>query len=234
MIDPWREDGPLYGAYVEYLQTKDNLTPEISETNQSSPSELEVESSTYTHTFVIQSKSPEVVIDSITVSTPSRHLPRLVHQAKTTKKTNNRKQPSPSVVDSFLKPGVNVSAAPRHIQSRKIPVNNKNRLNSTYPIVKRADLTLPSIKTLNSNEKILRTEYPIETKLVNEYLPSKKLTEIITNPLPGTNNQINSISDNSILLNLPKTSEISCQDQINTESYFFQNHNNDHIQPIIH
>jgi hypothetical protein len=122
---------------------------------------------------------------------------------------------------------------PRAIQSRKIltPINHKIQLN---PSIKRVDLTFPSMKTVNSNEKIIRTEQPLGTTIVNEYLQTKKLTEILTNPLPGTNNEINYIPSESILPNLSKTPPTSCHDQITTEPFFFQNHNNDHFQPIIH
>ncbi len=170
------------------------------------------------------------MIDSIRGSTPSRHLPRLANRIIPTKK-GNRKSSSP-IVDPYLKQRANVSTPPRYLQPRKTPnsPNNKNRLNSINSAAKRADLALPSIKILNSNDKVIRTDYSLGKKLVNEYFQSKTLTEIITNPLPGTNNQINYISGHAILPNLSKTPEISC----NNESYFFQNHNNDHFQPIIH
>lgn len=222
MIDPWRENGPLYGAYVEYFDAKDCPTPEISEPIQASA----VESSTFTHTFRIQSKSPEISIDSITASTPSRHLPRVIQRTKPTTRMMSRKPLSP-VIDPYLKQRVNASPPPRQIQSRKIPSNPTTSPNSIQPIIKRADFSLPSIKTINSNDRVLRTEQCLGTKIVNEYFQTKKLTEIITNPLPGTNNQINTITGHSILPNLTKN-------QIHNEPYFFQNHISDHFQPIIH
>jgi len=231
VIDPWREDGPLYGAYIEYLETKDALTPEIIETNRPSTAEPDVEPPTYTHTFLIQSKSPEMVIDSIRVSTPTRHLPRILHRITANKKTD-RKSASP-VIDSYLKQRINSSTPTRHIQSKKVPNTVcRNQITSKYPTVKRADLALPVIKTLNSsNEKVIRSDRPIETNIVNEFIHTKKLTEIITNPLPGTNNQI---SGHSILPNLSKTARISYQNQVNNKPCVFQNHNNDHFQHIIH
>lgn len=73
----------------------------------------------------------------------------------------------------------------------------------------------------------MRTDQALGTKIVNEYLQTKKLTEIINNPLPGTNNQINTLTGHSILPNLTKNT-------IQNDSFFFQNHINDHLQPIIH
>ncbi len=224
ITDPWRTNGPLYGTYVEYLEKKDALTPDISEINRPITPIPEIEPSTYTHTFFIPSKSPELVVDAMTVSSPTRHLPRLMQRTK----LPNRKSPCPSF-NSDLKQRT-MSPTPHRLISPK-KTSNKNSANST---VKRTDIVFPSMKYTNSNEKVIRADQPVGTKIVNEYLQSKKVTEIITNPLPGTNNQINYLCGQSMLPNLSKISSPSYHNQVTNEPYFFQNHNNDHFQPIIH
>ncbi|CAF4286755.1 unnamed protein product, partial [Rotaria magnacalcarata] len=76
---PWRQHGPLYGAYVEYLENQGKVTSSEIEFRQipppappapPAPPEPGAQPPTYRHTFVIQSKSPELVIDSITISSP--------------------------------------------------------------------------------------------------------------------------------------------------------------------
>jgi hypothetical protein len=236
IIDPWREGGPLYGAYVEYLEKQDTLTPDICDTNRPSRPlplpESELESPVYTHTFVIQNKSPEVLLDAITITAPPLHLPRIVQQTPINKRisTNNKKQSVP-IISPYTIQRTKVVTPPRQIQSRKLPspVNHKNNLTPIHPTVKRGDITLPSIKELNSNEKSIRTDSSLGIKSNNEYLQTKKLTEIITNSVPGTNNQINHLPERPVLPNISKTPQISCD-----EPFFFQNHNNDHLQPIIH
>ena len=225
MIEPWRANGPLYGAYIEYLEKKDVLAPDIPDIiNRPNTPTPDIESLTYTHTFLIQSKSPEIVVDSITVSTPTRQLPRLVQRTNPMKKPIGR-SPSP-VVDFVSKQRTNVTTPPR-----KLP-NSMNNRNSTP---KRGELILPSIKPSNSNEKILRTDQPLGTKIVNEYFRTKKLTEIIANPLSDNNHQVNYICEHSLLPNLSKTPPTSCHTQLTNEPYFFQNHHHhDHFQPIIH
>jgi hypothetical protein len=237
IMDTWREDGPLYGAYVEYLEKKDALTAEMSEMTRPirplPPPEPEVEVSTYTHTFVIQSISPELVIDSVTISTPPLQLPRIVSRIATAKKSNNIRRESLSLIDSCIKPRIKLASPSRHIQSRKASslVNNKNQ---SYPAIKRADTVLPGMKDLNSNEKSVRTENYRGAKTVNDYLQTKKVTEVIPNPLSTTNNQIHHVSGRSPLPNRSKKSQIPCHNHTNNDTYFFQNHNNDHFQPIIH
>ena len=236
IIDPWREDGPLYGAYVEYLEKQDTLTPDICATNRPTrplpPPEPELESPVYTHTFLIQNKSPELLLDAVTISTPQLHLPRIVQQTPINKRinTNNKKQ-SVSIISPYTIQRTKVATPPRPIPYRKLPspVNQKNNLIPIHPTIKRGDITLPSIKELNSNEKSIRTNSSLGIKNNNEYLQTKKLTEIIKNSLPGTNNQINHSSERSVLPNISKTPQISCD-----EPFFFLNHNNDHLQPIIH
>lgn len=222
--DPWRSNGPLYGAYTEYLDKKENVTPDIPDTNR--PRTPEPEPSTYTHTFLIQSKIPDIVVDSITVSTPTRHLPRLVQRTKATK-TTVRKSPSPTAaIDPYFKQRPTAVSSPR-----RLPQSASNRT----PSLKRADLALPAIKSPNPSEKFIRSDAPLGTKIVNEYLQSKKLTEIITNPLPNSStHQISYLCGHTIFPNLSKTPSTSYQNQNNNEPFFFQNHKNNHFQPVIH
>jgi hypothetical protein len=213
----------LYGAYVEYLEKKDVLTPDISEINRPITPALQFESPAFTRAFFIRSKSPELVGDSMTVLSPSRHLPRLTQRPK----MPSRKSPYP-MLESELKQRTN-SPSP----SKKIPNLNTNK-NPANPTVKRADFALPSLKPPTSNGKVIRTDQPLGTKIVTEYLQTKKLTEIITNPLPGTNNQINYLCGQSMLPTLSKLPSASYHNQLPNEPYFFQTHTNDHFQPIIH
>ena len=223
--DPWRTNGPLYGVYTEYLEKKDHPTLELLDLNRPGTPVPEPESSTYTHTFLIQSKIPEIVVDSITVSTPTRHLPRIAQRTKATK-TTVRKSPSPVAIDPFAKTRPTAVSPPRRIP---------HSANSRSPTSKRSDLTLPSIKSPHPNEKVIRSDQPLGTKIVNDYLQSKKLTEIITNPLPSPSaHQISYICGHSILPNLSKTPSTSYQNPNTNEPYFFQHHTNDHYQPIIH
>ena len=244
VVDPWRPDGPLYGAYVEYLEKQgafDNHQPHTRRTpppRPPPPPEPGAESPTYTHTFVIQSKSPDVVINSINVSTPSFHLPRIVQQNK---KTN--KNPLP-VLDSYVKQQLTLSTSPRMTHSKKptSPPVLKNPYGTVQAALKRAELALPTTFGLHANNKVTRMEHSSGLKLSNHSpLPTKKMTEIITRPLPGVNNQINYISDQSILPNYSKKPRLhnrtphANEDIRSTTPYFCRNQEtNTLIQPVIH
>jgi hypothetical protein len=239
IIDPWRQDGPLYGSYVEYLDKQDSLTSNEFQTRRTPPSPIEpgAEPPTYTHTFVIQSKSPEIVINSITVSTPPVHLPRILHQ---TRKTN--KQPLPTL-DSNVKQQLTLSTAPRIIHTKKVThiSNPKPHYTSVHTTLKRTESNLPPTNGLHVNNKLTRSENPFGAKLMNDHMQQKKITEVITRPGPGVNNQINHFSERSILPNYsakPRGHNRSLwtNDEVNTNApYFFQNPDNDHFpQPIIH
>lgn len=246
VIDPWRSDGPLYGAYVEYLEKQGAFDNQQRQTirrtppPRPSPPEPGAEPPTYTHTFVIQSKSPDVVINSITVSTPSFHLPRIVQQ---TKKTN--KNPLP-VLDSYVKQQLTLSTSPRMIHTKKStnPTVLKNPYASVQAALKRAELNIPPTSGLHANNKVTRVEQSSNFKLNNQQqqqLQPKKMTEIITRPLPGVNNQINYVSDQSILPNYSKKPRMhnriphANEDIKSNTPYFCQNQEtNSLIQPIIH
>lgn len=243
VVEPWRSDGPLYGAYVEYLEKQGAFTGNSSHNRRTPPPrpppppEPGAEPPTYTHTFVIQSKSPDVRINSITVSTPSFHLPRIVNQ---TKKTN--KQPLP-VLDSFVKQHLTLSTSPRMIHSKKSTNTTvfKSPYASVQAALKRAELALPPTYGLHANNKATRVDNSSGLLNNNHHLQSKKMTEIITRPLPGVNNQINHFADQSILPNYPKKARMHNrpphpnEDFQSNTPYFCQNQeNNPLIQPLIH
>lgn len=243
VIDPWRQRSALYGAYVEYLEKQDALISNESRIHPTRPPppppapEPGTEPPTYTHTFVIQSKSPEIVVDSITVSSPSFHLPRIRHQPKRPTKHQSL------TFDSYVKQQLTFSSSPRITHSKR-PFNASNAKPHYTPVhaaLKRAELALPPTDGLHANNKITRAENLFGSKFINDSMQSRKITEVITKPLPGINTQINHFSDRSILPNYSKKSRMHNRiqhpnEELNTNTpYFFQNHGNDHLpRPIIH
>lgn len=245
IIDPWRHNGPLYGAYVEYLDKQDALTcNDVSCIRRTPPPppppppEPGASPITYTHTFVIQSKSPEIVIDSITVSTPPLHLPRILHR---TQKTNKQKLP---ILDSYAKQQLTSSTHPRMIHTNKVTnsSNQKPHYASVRAALKRAELNISPTNGLHSNNKITRSENSFGSKFFTEHIQTRKMTEIITKPLPGVNNQINHFSERTILPNYSQKSRVHNRtsrpnDELKTPTpYFCQNHDHDRLlqQPVIH
>jgi hypothetical protein len=244
IIDPWRQDGPLYGAYVEYLEKHDALTSHGVSMHRSPPPppppppEPGAEAPTYTHTFVIQSKSPEMVIDSITVSTPPLHLPRILHR---TRKTNKQQLP---VLDSYVKQQLALSTPPRMMHTKKLTNSSdqKHHYSSVHAGIKRAELNIPPTNGLYTNNKVTRPDNPVGSKLITDHFQQpKKMTELINKPSPGVNNQINHFSERTILPNYSNKPRIHnrtprSNDEFNTDTpYFHQIHDNDHLfQPIIH
>jgi hypothetical protein len=243
VVDPWRHGGPLYGAYVEYLEKHDALTSHDTPTRRPQPPppprapEPGAEPPTYTHTFVIQSKSPEIVINSITVSTPPLHLPRILHR---TKKTNKPQLP---VIDSYVKQQLTLSTSPRMTHSRKSTnsPDPKNHYASVHAALKRAELNIPAPTGLHPNNKIIQTNNSSGSKSPNDHLQTKKITEIVSKPLPGITNQINHFPERSPLPNYTKKARMHNRiyrtNDAPTENtpYFFQNHDNDYLlQPVIH
>ncbi|CAF2597021.1 unnamed protein product [Rotaria sp. Silwood2] len=245
ITDPWRQDGPLYGAYVEYLEKQGALASDITEIHRPSrpvppslPShESELESSAHTKTSFTRNKSSEFVVESITVTASPTNLPRIVHPTTVTRKNNyNNRRPSLPIIDPDFKQRIDPTISPHTIQSRKTPgsVSYKNHSNSINSAAKQTDFALPLIKDIKSKEKLIRTDNSVGRKIVNENSQSKKMTEVISGALPDTNNQINHMSERSVLPNLSKKSQSAYHNPINNEPYFFQNHNNDQIQPVIH
>ncbi len=242
VIDPWRQGGPLYGAYVEYLEKHDALTTPEKHSRRTPPPpppapEPGAEPPTYTHTFVIQSKSPEIVIDSITVSTPPLHLPRIIHRTKGTNK------PQLPAVDSYVKQQLTLSTSPRMIHTKRTSNSptHKNYYSSVHAALKRAELNIPTPTGLHPNNKTLRPDNSSGLKSINDPIPTKKMTEIISKPLPGLNNQINHFYERPTLPNYTKKPRTHNRTYRNTDEtttntpYFFQNHDNDYLlPPVIH
>ncbi len=240
IIDPWRPNGSLYGTYVEYLEKQDAFASHESLIRRSplpplSVPEPNTEPRTYTHTFVIQSKSPDITIDSITVSSPNFHLPRICHPSK---KANKYRSP---VFDTYIKQQLTLSTASRILPSPKKLPNIKPTYASVHAALKRAELSLPPTNGLHANNKITRAENLFGSKLIHDPIQSKKMVEIIPKPLPSTNNQINHFSDRTILPNYTKKPRMHnrnqrTNDELNRNApYFFQDHETDlTFQPIIH
>lgn len=243
ILDPWRQGGPLYGAYVEYLQKQDVFTSTDSRNHRTPPPrappppEPGAEPPTYTHTFVIQSQSPEIIIDSITVSTPQLHLPRILSRAKQT-----HRQSLP-VLDYYIKRQLDLSTSPRMIHTKKL--NNaliqKPVIGSVQAAIKRAESILPVTVGLHANNRILRSDNILPSKTMNEPIQQKKLTEIISKPLPGVNNQINHFCERPILPNYTKKARVHTRTRYSNEEfnsnlpYFCQNNEHDQfIQPVLH
>lgn len=242
IIDPWRQGGPLYGTYVEYLQGQDVFTSTDSHNRRTPPKappppEPGAEAPTYTHTFVIQSKSPEIIVNSITVSTPQFHLPRILSRTK-----QSPKQSLP-ILDYYVKQQLNLSTSPRMIHMKKLSnaPNQKPVIGTIQAALKRAESVLPATPGLHANNRILRSDSLSPSKTMNEHPQQKKLTEIISKPLPGVNNQINHFSERSILPNYSKKARVFARTQRSNEEfnsnvpYFCQNHGPDQLsQPILH
>ena len=254
IIDPRQEDTPIYGAYVEYLEKQGAFTSDFSERRRlsqsiSPPSESEVEQSTSSNRSVIQNKLSEGVMDSITVTTPPPHLPRIVHEPTIRKKNNNNGDNnknnniiiinrSLSVTNSSAKrKEINPRISSRNIEPRKThkSVSNQNHSTSAGSTVTQVDYSLSKIKDLTSNERPVRVENRVGRKIVPECYSSKRFTEIIGGSLSGANNhQILHLPESCVLPKLSKTPQSHRHNYITNEPYFFQNHNKDRLQPVIH
>jgi hypothetical protein len=122
----------------------------------------------------MQNKSPELVMDLFGLTTPPLYLPSIIHRTKTTKQTNdNESRQSFNFVDCSLKKRVHLATPPRSIRSRKI-LDSASKKTHWCPSVKRIDLTLPVMKDLHCNEKLIRTDNPFITKTINECFQTKK------------------------------------------------------------
>jgi hypothetical protein len=122
----------------------------------------------------MRNKSPELVMDLFALTTPPFYLPSIVHRTKTTKKTNdNESRQSLNFVDFSLKKRVHLATPPRSIRSRKIIDSTSKKTHWCSP-VKRIDLTLPVMKDLHCNEKLIRTDNPFGIKTINECFQTKK------------------------------------------------------------
>ncbi|CAF0870641.1 unnamed protein product [Adineta steineri] len=233
-IDPWSQHRPLYGNYIEYLKKQNAFASHETQTDQvsslpSSPTlEPSSESATYTHTFVIQSKSPTIVIDSITVSTPPLHLPQIIHR----KPKSNRRQSS-SATDTCLKQQLTLSTPPRMLHTKKLAnsTNQRHHYISIHAVANRTE----------SYNKAIQSDNILGSKTMKENIQNKKSTENMIKPLRNPPNQINHFSDRTNLPISLKKARIPnrirhINDELNlNKNYFFQNSGNDHLlQPIIH
>ena len=244
-VDPWREDGLLYGAYVEYLQKQEPSTvdvpskPRPSRPLLTSPEPEESDSGTFTTTYVLpMCKSPEPPVEFNSPSAspgPPLHLPRIIERSNGTKRPNQKKTVSP-VVHSPTKQRVHLDIPSRPASSKKVspPVGTKPPPVTHYSPTKRADFALPSMGTLPSQDKLMQGDRPFSAKLLHDYFQSKKFTEIITNPLPGVNNQIHPTPERSPLPYLQRKPSSQSSSRTTNELYFFQNYRPDNYSPVMH
>ncbi|CAF3366485.1 unnamed protein product [Rotaria socialis] len=243
VIDPWRQHGPLYGAYVEYLEKQNKVTASEIEFRQipppapPPPPEPGAQPPTYRHTFVIQSKSPELVIDSITISSPQSHLPRIVQRNK-----NSTRQPI-QVIDSYMRQQLQLSTPPNIVYGRKIAnsSNQKYPDPSAQPTLKRTIISMPSVNGIQPNNKTTAHENGFRSKFANDYGPTRRMTRNFSKPLSDTKNEIYHFAERSILSNYPikpatPGHSLRRHDKSKIEApHFFENHANDHLlQPVIH
>jgi hypothetical protein len=238
-IDPWPRNRPLYGGYIDYLKKQDTLTSNETQIHHSPspllPTSSEPDPPTYTHTFIIKSNSPTIVIDSITVSTPPLHLPQIIHRRK-----KSHKQQS-LAIDSYVKQQLTLLTPPRMINRKKLSnsCNLKNHYVSIHPIPKRAELNTPSPNGLHPNNKPTRLDNSLGSKAVKDHVQTKKMTEIVPKPLPSGTNQINHFSDRRNLPNYLKKARIlnrinRANDELNIikQSSFTNHYNANLLQPI--
>lgn len=236
--EPWRENGSLFGAYTEYLQDTNVLMSDLTESVRPTTPTPEFESSSnFAQTYHIQRKSPMLVVDAITITTSANQLPRLAQPPKTVKKTV-KKSPTPMpTFDTLSRPRL-VTPTPTPARTTQVkktvcPTIYKNPFHSSPTSLKRSDLLFPRIKSSNSSERVVRADHTIGSKIVNEYIQAKKVTEVIANPLPGTNNQISYICGHSIIPRIRKASP-TYQNHVTNEPYFYQTHRRDQLPQIIH
>lgn len=249
VFNRWRENAPLYGVYVEHLEKQGALKADASALDRSarqSPSQLQtqkpmLEPSAKANIGQADRKSPEIVRESNQVNIlPSLNLPRVIHQNSATKKNNNnlnnqRQVPLP-VLDSSSKQRVNSTTSSNSSQSKKLPtsIGNKKQPNLLNPTVKRGESALPPIKDTKSNMKSNRTDNSAYTKIANDNLQSKRISDTVPGSSLTTNSPYQNLFEHSISLKLSKTSESAFQNRINNEIYFFQNHHNIQLQPVLH
>ncbi|CAF2048498.1 unnamed protein product [Rotaria magnacalcarata] len=243
VIDPWRQHGPLYGAYVEYLENQGKVTSSEIEFRQipppapPAPPEPGAQPPTYRHTFVIQSKSPELVIDSITISSPQSHLPRIAQRNK-----KPTRQPI-QVIDSYMRQQLQLSTPPNIVYGRKIANSSIQKYPdpSAQPTLKRTIISMPSVNGIQANNKTAAHENVFRSKFANDYGSTRRMTRNLPKPLSDTKNEIYHFAEQSILSNYPikpatPGNSLRRHDKSNIKApHFFENHANDHLlQPIIH
>ncbi|CAF0729675.1 unnamed protein product [Adineta ricciae] len=221
---------PLYGNYIEYLKARQAFKERMSLPTSPSFLETSPEPPTYTHTFVIQSKSPAVFIDSITITTPTIHLPQIVQREKT---------PSirtPTTVDPNLKQEVTLSTPPRLVHTKKLSnATNQRHHYVSIQAMSRSSAPLPS--TTNLPNKPVRSDNSTRSKPVKERTSTGKIPGSVMTKSP-----VNALPNRPVLpISLRKPRMPSRLHQSNDEininpKYFFQYHDHDQLlrQPIIH
>ena len=198
IVDPWRQGGHLYDAYLEYLQKRENCSTEETNLCRTSPASIEpdIEAPTYTHTFVIQTKSPDLAVDTIAVSTPSQSLPQIVGQSG---KVNKRQLPT---VDAHLKQQLKLSTPPRIIRTKKLPSSSDQ--NNPYAAVQAALKRLESMRALtmsfNDNSKTNRSVCLLAPNFITAQIQRTKSSELIRKSLSNGHHQMNQYSEQASLL----------------------------------
>ncbi|UJR33348.1 hypothetical protein I4U23_020797 [Adineta vaga] len=227
---------PLYGNYIEYLKKQNTLQNHETQTDRTpsplSSSETSTDSPTYTHTFVIQSKSPTILINSITVSNPPLHLPQIVHRKKQPTRTQSL------TVDSSLKQQqqqLTLSTPPHMLHTRKLANSTSQRHHyvSIQALPKRKESTPTITSATHLSDKI---DNSIRSKPIKDDSTIKKLPEIVMNKPT-----LNALSDRSTLPNYLRKPRIPSRlhrsnDEIKLNpKYFFQYHDYEQLLlPIIH
>ncbi|CAF1127718.1 unnamed protein product [Adineta ricciae] len=221
---------PLYGNYMEYLKARQAFKERMSLPTSPSFPETSPELPTYTHTFVIQSKSPAVFINSITITAPTIHLPQIVQREKT---PSNK---TPTTIDPNLKQELTLSTSPRLVHTKKLSnATNQRHHYVSIQAVSKSSTPLPS--TTNLPNKSVRSDNSTGPKPVKERTTIGKIPEIVMTKSP-----VNPLPSRPVLpISLRKTRIPSrlhrSNDEININpKYFFQYHDHDQFlrQPIIH
>ena len=102
-VDPWRDEGPLYDAYIEHLEKTPSTNIEnvpltrLTHPRPSSPSiELESSAPIYTTTYILpKAKTSDAATETVSIPLPPMHLPRIIERTASTAKKTPSKKPSP-------------------------------------------------------------------------------------------------------------------------------------------
>lgn len=133
-IDPWRDEGTLYNAYLEYLERSQTTNIENSNSNRnflrqrlpSSNDEIESPSPTFTTTYVLPKSK---MIESVSYPLPPMHLPRIIERTVVSplKKTSTKKT-------SPIRQRFQLDGIPPRPQSMKKLSNSSKREDLTPPL----------------------------------------------------------------------------------------------------
>ena len=243
VIDPWRQDGLLYDAYIEYLEKKDTLTNNERELRRTPPPrappppEPGAEPPTYTYTFIIQNKSDDIDTKSRKISNSPAHLSRTFHPSK---KSTKQKLPEISSHNKEQLKSLN-SSATSYTKRISNSTNQDNHFASIQKALKRAEARLPTTVGLHPNNKITRTDKLFNTKFVNDHSQTTKLTGIHTKSLSNVPNRLKSCTESLNLSNNSKkqrmhshTLHTNYDFNMKTTDRLQNRANNHHLQPTIH